>query len=170
MKPNPSNIEALAAKKREENWDFRAYLKWQDDLEDDELDELVFETARRVWSGIDCTACANCCRKLQPGVTEAEQKRLAERLGLSVEEFRHRYLEPHTEPDEPPWRVRGTPCPFLKDNKCTVYEDRPSQCRDYPYLYEPEFSSRTWDMIDRTATCPLVYQVLEEFKAALPWR
>jgi len=31
IKPDPSNIEALAARKREENWDFRAYLKWQDD-------------------------------------------------------------------------------------------------------------------------------------------
>ena len=81
MKPNPSNIKALAARKREENWDFRAYLKQQDDLEEDELDELVFETTHRVWSTIDCTACTNCCRELQPGVTEAEQKRLAERLG-----------------------------------------------------------------------------------------
>ncbi|HUU59263.1 MAG TPA: YkgJ family cysteine cluster protein [Phycisphaerae bacterium] len=143
----------------------------QDRLADEELDELVFEITRCVWSAMDCTACGRCCKELQPGVTEAEQQRLAGRRGLPVAEFRRRYLERDPEPDDgPAWRVRGSTCPFLQDNKCTVYEDRPSQCRGYPYLYEPDFSSRTWGMIERTFTCPVVYEVLEELKAALPFR
>jgi hypothetical protein len=65
--------------------------------------------------------------------------------------------------------VASKPCPFLKDNRCTVYEARPEQCRKYPYLYEPEFSSRTLGMIERTFTCPVVYQVFEELKGELPF-
>ncbi len=45
-----------------------------------------------------------------------------------------------------------------------MYEDRPADCKGYPYLYEPEFSSRTMGMISRTFTCPIVYEVIEELK------
>jgi hypothetical protein len=38
-----------------------------------------------------------------------------------------------------------------------VYEDRPTDCSGYPYLYEPEFMFRTMEMIGRTFTCPIVY-------------
>jgi len=39
--------------------------------------------------------------------------------------------------------------------------------RGYPYLHEPEFTSRTWGMIERTFTCPIVFQVMEELKRKL---
>ena len=62
------------------------------------------------------------------------------------------------------------PCPFLKDNRCTVYEDRPADCRGYPYLDEPDFVFRTIAMLERTFTCPIVYEVLEELKPSVGFR
>ncbi|HET6430356.1 MAG TPA: YkgJ family cysteine cluster protein [Phycisphaerae bacterium] len=179
MKVSAKNVEALAARAERDNWLLRSHLKWQDELDEPELDQLVFDTTRRVWEDMDCTRCANCCRDLQPTVTEEEAGRLAGAVGMSVEDFRAAYLEELTAEDyededledgaeKPRWRVKGKPCPFLRDNRCTVYEHRPSPCRGYPYLYEPAFSFRTWGMIERTFTCPVVYRVLEELKKEFP--
>ena len=171
MHVTPDNVESLAREKWGENHDFRAFLKWTSDMPEEELDALVAETARRVWDGVDCTQCARCCEAFTPCVTDAEQQRSADELGVSVEELRGRYLlHKPDDPNLPPWRTRGEPCAFLKDRKCTIYEVRPSMCRDYPHLHEPEFAGRTLEMIERTLTCPIVYQVMEELKVELDFR
>jgi hypothetical protein len=147
-----------AEEKADENHRFRIFVKTQCNLEPDELDQLVFATTRSVWAGIDCTQCANCCREVKPEFSEDEIDRLAQRLELSREEFIAKYLEPSG--DQIPWTTRTTPCPFLKDNLCSVYDDRPATCRGYPYLYENDFAFRTIAMIERTYTCPIVTNVL----------
>lgn len=157
-------IRELAQEKEDENWKFREFLKIRCDLEPDQIDQLVFETTRRVWEGIDCTACANCCREMHPSLSEEEVGRLARRLGMERRQFIDTYLE-HKEADGGnPWQTRTTPCPFLKDNLCSVYEDRPADCSGYPYLYTPDFVSRTMGMVGRTFTCPIVYEVMERLK------
>ena len=178
MDVNAKNVEALAKQKHGENHTLRQYLKHQDRLSEEELDQLVFDVTRRVWAGIDCTTCGNCCKELTPGMTDEEAQRLAAHLGLSLADFRGQYLKAPGSPgedsqddaDDARWRIRGKPCPFLKDNRCSVYEGRPAECRNYPYLYEPEFSFRTLGMIERTFTCPVVCRVFEELKAELPYR
>jgi uncharacterized protein len=170
MKPPAENIEALATEKGIENWDFRSFLKCNDKLSNKKLDKLVADISRRVWATIDCTACANCCKTLHPAFSDQDQRIIAEKLGLSVEQFRQNYLELTTDDGESVWQIRRSPCPFLENNKCTIYEDRPKNCREYPYLYDPEFSSRTLEMIERTYTCPIVFEVIEELKAHLNFR
>ncbi len=163
-------IRELAQRKEDENWKFREFLKMRCDLEPDQIDQLVFETTRRVWAGIDCTACANCCREVRPSFSEAEVDRLARRLGIERQQFIDTYLERAEAHGENPWRTRTTPCPFLKDNLCSVYEDRPADCSGYPYLYKPEFVTRTIGMVERTFTCPIVYEVMEHLKKSLGFR
>lgn len=160
---DPARIEEFAKAKEEENFRFRLYLKRKSGAQ---VDRRVFKLTDQVWAGVDCTTCGNCCRVLRPGVSEEELQRLAARLGQSREEFIAAYLQPveSNDPDDPPWQVRVSPCPFLRDNKCSVYEDRPRQCRDYPYLHRPDFVFRTMGMINRTVTCPIVYEVMEELK------
>ena len=86
---------------------------------------------------------------------------------------RERFIEAYLQRSEPgrgretPWTTRTTPCPFLKDNLCSVYEDRPADCSGYPYLYKPDFVFRTLGMIARTFTCPIVFEVMEELKKSL---
>ena len=174
-KVGPTNVQALAAQAEDANLRLRQYLKQQDHLSDEQVDQLVREITDRVWASIDCTTCANCCKELQIGLTDAEAQRLADRLGLTNEAFCQRFLELAKDPEDTAeedeadirWHVRGKPCAFLKDDRCTVYEDRPGQCRKYPYLHEPGFSFRTHAIIERTFTCPIVYRVFDELRAEL---
>jgi Fe-S-cluster containining protein len=159
-----------AEKKENENSRFRQFLKGKCKLEPDEIDSRVFAATRRVWAGIDCTQCANCCREVHPTFSEQEVDRLARRLAMTRERFIEEYLERSEPTDDNPWTTRTTPCPFLKDNLCSVYEDRPADCSGYPYLYKPHFASRTLGMIGRTFTCPIVYEVMEELKKSLGFR
>jgi hypothetical protein len=160
-------IRQRAKEKEDQNWKFRAFLKGECDLEAEEIDRRVFEITRRVWAGIDCTSCANCRREVQPTFSEEEVDRLARSLGMERRQFIQRYLERTKGGSENPWQTRTRPCPFLKGNLCRIYEDRPADCSGYPYLYKPEFVSRTMAMIERAPTCPIVYEVLEGLKESV---
>ncbi len=104
---------------------------------------------------------------MKPSLSEEEVTRLAHRFGMKRRQFIERYLERTEVNTENPWQTRTKPCPFLKDNRCSVYEDRPADCSGYPYLYEPGFGFRTMAMIERTSTCPIVYEVMEDLKKSL---
>src|SRR6185369_7468671 len=162
-------IRKLAERQEDENFKFRRFLKNDCHLESDQIDQRVGDITRRVWAGIDCTTWANCCRELRPSFSEEEVDRVSRRLGIERQEFIETYLE-RTDPDdygENPWQTRSTPCPFLKGNLCSIYEDRPEECSGYPYLYRPGLVTRTLWMIERTSTCPIVYEVMEELKKSL---
>ena len=123
-----------------------------------------------MWAGIDCTTCANCCREVKPSFSEEEVERLARRLGLEPRQFIESYLERTETGSEKPRQTRTIPCPFLKENRCSIYEDRPADCSGYPYLYAPEFVTRTIAMLGRIGTCPIVFQVMEDLKKSLRFR
>lgn len=161
------DLEKLAKEKKDENWKFRSFLKFYDDLSDEELDSLVFKIADEVSISVDCISCGRCCKELMPMFSQKDQQQLANRLAITVEQLRQKYLEYDNSTDESGWRMRESPCLFQKDNKCTVYDDRPENCRDYPYLHEPDFTCRTMGMIERTFTCPIVFRVMEELKEEL---
>ena len=160
-------IRQQAESKEDENHRFRVFLKHECDLEPEELDQRVFDITHRVWAEIDCTTCANCCRELMPGFSEEEVVRVARRLGMENEQFIATYLKPAEADSDDPWQTRETPCPFLKDNRCSIYDDRPAECRSYPYLCERDFEYRTIGVVERTFTCPIVFEVMEELKKAL---
>jgi hypothetical protein len=160
-------IRKQAERKQDENSRFRLFLKSKCNVEPDEIDSRVFAATRRVWAGIDCTKCANCCREVKPGFSEEEVDRLARRLAMTRQQFIEAYLERSETDRDTPWTTRTTPCPFLQGNLCSVYEDRPGDCSGYPYLYKPDFILRTMGMMERTFTCPIVYEVLEELKKSL---
>jgi Fe-S-cluster containining protein len=130
----------------------------------DEIDKTVTQLTDNIWKRTDCGQCANCCKTLQPTLNEDEVQRLSKRLGMEPQKFIETFLEPSDEEEDTPWNIRSTPCPFLKDNRCSVYEDRPDDCRGYPYLHEENFTTRLWGMIERTGTCPIVYEVMEDLK------
>lgn len=166
MNPDLVQIRQLAEEKDDENWRFRQFLKTRCTLPQSEIDQRVFAITKRVWAGIDCTACANCCREVHPAFSEDDVIRIARRLGISREDFIALYLEPNDSDSDFPWKTRALPCPFLADNRCTIYEDRPGDCSGYPYLDKPDFVSRTMAMIARTSTCPIVFEVLEQLKVS----
>jgi uncharacterized protein len=170
MEATPANVRDLAKRAENGNWELRQYLKQQSRMSEEKVDAKVVEITDRIWAGFDCTTCANCCKELAIGLTDSDIERLAVHLGMPTEQFRASYLRAadQEESDEDVhWVMRSRPCPMLKENRCTVYEHRPEQCRGYPYLHEKDFSFRTMGMIERTATCPIVYEVFEELKGTM---
>jgi hypothetical protein len=60
-------IEKSSKKNHDENWDLRSFLK-SHNAAIEEIDALVHELHDWISSEIDCTACANCCRKCRIGL------------------------------------------------------------------------------------------------------
>jgi len=109
-----------------------------------------------------CTQCGNCCSG-SPGVVllnDDEINALAKRLEMPREQFVRDYTHPTSRGPSLNERVspHGLDCVFL-DRKtvpgravCGVYEDRPSQCRAWPFWRELTRSRRNW--VKASADCP----------------
>lgn len=147
----------------EENFQFRAFLKGEDS---DNGDEIVHQLNHEISNQIDCTTCGNCCKMMKPSVTEKDVERLALKLDMPAAKVRETYVEREDHIDF----FKDTPCRFLKDKKCTIYEDRPDDCRSFPHLHKDNFSSRMFQIIANYSTCPIVYNVVEELKERLNFR
>lgn len=154
-------IAQLAKQRENANWRFRSYVKGQLETGDRDLDLEVRAIADRVASQIDCTSCANCCKTLQPVVDADDIDRLAARFRISAQKFEEQYV---MREEFGEMCLHTTPCPFLKNDRCSVYEDRPKACRDYPYLNSEGFRQRLISMIENYAVCPIVFNTLDELK------
>jgi Fe-S-cluster containining protein len=90
---------------------------------------------------------------------------LAKSLAISPRQFVRLYCETSREEGLVLKRTQAG-CSFLSGNICSIYEDRPSMCRDFPHLVRGSGSlpSRMWEMIDRATYCPIVFNALEAFK------
>ncbi|PWU15635.1 MAG: zinc/iron-chelating domain-containing protein [Verrucomicrobia bacterium] len=170
MFPDPGSLPQKAKAREDENYTFRHFLKHQTKLASEQVDKQVFELEAKVWKRIDCTKCANCCRVISPVLSEEDVTRLASHLGITSAEFVAKYLAPSKDEPDFPWIMREKPCPFLKDNRCSVYEHRPQAFRGYPYLNKDKFVFRTLGMIERLSECPAVFEVWEELKSATGFR
>ena len=166
--PNDSLIRDIPLIKRysrhneAEDVRFREFLKFRLNLSNAELDAVVRETTDAVWREIDCTTCANCCKTLHIVVDNADIKRLSLRLKITPRAFEARYVKTDTDKTK---LFSTLPCPLLgADNRCTVYEDRPKACRDFPFLHGKNFRSRTLGVMDDASRCPIVFNVWQELK------
>jgi hypothetical protein len=87
--------------------------------------------------GVSCFT--QCCRGINIILTPYDVILLKNRLGLSSEEFLAIYTEPHImeKTDLPVVTLKllddaQQSCPFVRDEGCIVYQDRPTTCRYYP--------------------------------------
>jgi Fe-S-cluster containining protein len=63
---------------------------------------------------------------------------------------------------------KKTPCPFLgKDNWCTVYNDRPTACREYPHTDRRRFVQLIDLSIRNVDYCPAVKEILEKLAQSI---
>lgn len=155
-------IQRYSRHNQAQDYRFRAFLKEHLPLSSVELDAIVSQTTDAVWNQIDCTSCAHCCRSLQVVVDNQDIRRLAARLGMTFQQFSRRYVQVTKDRTK---CFAATPCAFLgADNRCSVYEDRPQACRDFPYLHVDGFRSRTLMMVENTAVCPIVFNVWQALK------
>jgi len=84
-----------------------------------------------------CAGCGICCR--WPGsvlLTDQDIAAMAAGLALPEREFiaRHTRLAPNRIQLALNDQSDGS-CPFLKGNRCSIYEVRPEQCRSFPFAW-----------------------------------
>jgi Fe-S-cluster containining protein len=154
-------IKKLSEKNDQENWHLRAFLKGYD-ATIEEMDSIVYEIYQRISSDIDC---ANCCKKVRPVLDQEDIKKCCEGFGISVSQFKKKYLKPDEEPGK--FVFKEKPCPFLKNNLCSIYSHRPKDCKSYPHLHKKEFIFRLWGVVENCSVCPIVFNVYEQLKGEL---
>ncbi|HVT83855.1 MAG TPA: YkgJ family cysteine cluster protein [Chitinophagaceae bacterium] len=109
---------------------------------------------------IDCLQCANCCKHYSPRFKTPDIKRISKHLRMRESEFIEKYLVVDEDGD---FVVNAKPCPFLgSDNHCSIYEQRPSDCRRFPYTDEDVFIKRQQLTLKNSTFCPITYYVLEK--------
>lgn len=113
---------------------------------------------------IDCLQCANCCKSYSPRFKTPDIKRISRHLKMKESNFIDTYLTLDKEGD---YVVKSTPCPFLgNDNRCGIYEVRPSDCERFPYTDEDVIIKRQELTLKNSSFCPIVYFVLEKLMEA----
>jgi len=63
------------------------------------------------------------------------------------------------------YMIKGDPCPFLKENACSIYDVRPLNCRIFPLVLTHQGKDAEWDL---SPDCPgfksVPYEFVEEAK------
>jgi len=94
-------------------------------------------------------------------VTQEESNTVAEHLKMSAANFE----EMHIEKSAGGQMIMNTiPCHFLSDSKCTIYEKRFNECREFPHLHKPNFNDRLFGTLIHYSICPIIYNVVEQLK------
>jgi Fe-S-cluster containining protein len=95
----------------------------------------------------ECQRCGNCCTGFSGTVrvSDAEIVALAHRLGITEAEFRKQYTRIVGGGAISLIEKKNTDCIFFeRERGCTVYEDRPRQCRTWPFWRYNVFSPGHW--------------------------
>ncbi|MGC4003917.1 MAG: YkgJ family cysteine cluster protein [Pirellulales bacterium] len=100
-----------------------------------------------------CTECGDCCTGA-PGVVWVSPEEIAafaKRLAMDVTDFETKYVRKVGNRKSLTEYENGD-CVFLVDRKCTVYEDRPRQCRTWPFWDSNIKSPKAW--AETCESCP----------------
>jgi uncharacterized protein len=84
----------------------------------------VVDKTFRHSSGLAACArgCSHCCY-IAVKITRPEAELIGERVGIAPTDVRN------SQSRDPKSFSRATPCPFLKNEECSIYEVRPFECR-----------------------------------------
>lgn len=159
-----NTIKKLAEEKELENDDFLSFIKSRDGVD---TDQFVHRLNKEVSDQIDCTQCGNCCRSLMINVAPGETKLLATKLGMTTSALKAQYIE---ESEQGKMIINTIPCHFLADNRCTIYEDRFVECREFPHLHKPNFSARLTGTLQYYPMCPIIFNVVEKLKSDIGFK
>ncbi|HYD19990.1 MAG TPA: YkgJ family cysteine cluster protein [Flavipsychrobacter sp.] len=157
-------LASLAGEREEENDHFLRSLSRHND---DQLDQLAHEINNKVSTAVDCTTCGNCCKTLVINVAQHEVKGLSDYLQQPEQDVKEKYIEESMAGN---FFINSVPCHFLTDNKCTIYEGRFTECREFPHLHKPGFRKRFLGTLLHYGRCPIIYNVVEEMKLRLGFK
>jgi len=153
----------LAQRKAGENKKFLQSLKKKDARQ---VDNAFHQTHEKVFEELDCLTCGNCCKTTSPIFYQNDIERVGKALRMKPGDFIDTYLRVDDEDD---YVLKSSPCPFLgADNHCSVYQDRPKACREYPHTDRKKMV-QIMDLTHKnTLVCPAVFEIVERLKK-LEW-
>ncbi len=125
-----------------------------------EVDSAFEEFHEEAFESIDCLNCANCCKTTSPIFRDIDIKRISKKLKVKEKEFINSNLRMDQDGD---YVLKTSPCLFLDtDNTCSIYEDRPLACREYPHTNRKNMY-QIFDLTLKNAdVCPAVVKVLDQ--------
>lgn len=152
-------FKGLASNKSAENKKFLLSLKRKDPRK---VDDAFHAKHEEVFEEIDCLTCANCCKTTSPIFYQADIERVARSLRMKPGDFIDKYLVIDEDKD---YVLKSSPCPFLDaDNYCSVYDDRPKACREYPHTDRKKMVQIMELTHKNTLVCPAVLEMVERMK------
>jgi len=156
---DPGRHRQKALRKKAENRKFFNRLKKRPPKN---IDLIVSGIHDEVFAYTDCLSCANCCKTTGPMFTARDIARISKYLKVKEAAFIDKYLRRDEDGD---LVFRELPCPFLDaDNYCTIYEQRPKACAEYPHTNRRRFLQLDTLTIKNTEICPAAYDIVEKLK------
>ena len=151
------NIENNWAKKAgERQKDYKRFLQRADK---NKMLKNLDQFTEEAYSKVDCLKCAQCCKNYSPRFKTPDIKRISKVLNMRESDFINTYLNVDEDGD---FVVKTAPCPFLgADNYCSIYENRPSDCKRFPYTDEDVLYKRPHLTLKNSSFCPITYYVIE---------
>jgi uncharacterized protein len=126
-------------------------------------DELAAELHQQAFQIVDCTCCANCCKTMTVKLDQTDINRIAKHLDTTEKEFIDEFLE--ADDEKGMYIVKKKPCPFLgSDDRCTIYDVRPTACREFPHTDKEGFATRTILHANNALKCPAVFWIIEQMR------
>lgn len=138
----------------------KAYARMLQRVNKNQMLKQLPQLHEEAFSVVDCLKCAACCKNYSPRFKTPDIKRISRHLQIKESSMIDTYLKLDDDGD---YVVKQTPCPFLgSDNRCSIYEVRPSDCARFPYTDEDVLLNRARITLKNSTFCPAVYYVLEK--------
>ncbi|HRI78821.1 MAG TPA: YkgJ family cysteine cluster protein [Cyclobacteriaceae bacterium] len=156
---NLKEFKKISNDKAAENKKFLSGLKKKDGRK---LDGAFHTLHEEVFEEINCLECANCCKTTSPIFYPTDIDRLARSMRMKPGGFIEKFLRIDEDHD---YVLKSSPCPFLgTDNYCSVYDNRPKACREYPHTDRKKMI-QVLDLAQKnTMVCPAVLEIVERLK------
>lgn len=158
-------IQRLIRRGRQRKKALDAFLKKLKRRNPRNIFALSKQADAEMWKEIDCLDCANCCKTMTPTFTRAEVKRIAAHLGMTFNQYWDKYLE--VDDDNGDIVNKNQPCQHLrKDNKCSIYDIRPSDCSGFPHHVRRDFFYQVQEKTyqENIPRCPATLTFIEKLE------
>ncbi|MDD3803072.1 MAG: YkgJ family cysteine cluster protein [bacterium] len=129
------------------------------------IDESVKNIYGELKKIIKCEECGECCREIIVVFEDEDLNKLAEAVKEDRKTLEKRLFQKYEKFNC--FVMNQSPCPFQKENLCTVYDYRGTECRDFPYLENRLFSEIYRYVFQGYPMCPYHFSVIESLKEAL---
>lgn len=106
-----------------------------------------------------CDDCLHpiCCTAASPSLLSNEVSRISQYVGISEKKFKKNYVVKLNLPKIK--RRLVEPCPFLKNNRCSIYKKRPQACTTFPFESSIFMGSVRLESI---TMCPIATQIADD--------